>query len=51
MADLLNFERAQIVGARMTGISVKIPLNFFALARSTVSKVMAAFEKEGKSSH
>ena len=37
MADLSDFKRGQIVGAE-----------YFSVARNTVSKVMAAFEKEGR---
>ena len=48
MADLLNFKRGQIVGARMAGVSVIKTTELFGVARITVSKVMTTFAKEGK---
>ena len=59
MADLSEFNRGQIVDARMAGSSVtkikrwiktKINAELFGVA-STVSEVMTAFEKEGKPPH
>ena len=50
MADLSNFKRGQIVGARMAGASVTKTTKLLGLAKSTVSKEMIAFEKEGKTS-
>ena len=48
MADLSVFKRIQIVYAPMGGASVTKPTELFGVARSTVSKVMTALEKEGK---
>ena len=43
MADLSDFKRGQIVGARMAENA-----ELFSVARKTASIVMSAFEKEGK---
>ena len=48
MANLLDFKRRQILSACMAGASVIKTAELFGIARSTVSKVMTAFEKEGK---
>ena len=47
MADQSDFERGQIV-TRMAGVCVTNTAELFGVAKSTVSKVMRAFEKEGK---
>ena len=48
MADLSDFKRGQIVGARMVGISVTKTVQLFCISGGTVSKVMIAFEKGKK---
>ena len=50
MADLSDFKRGQIVGAHMAGASVRKTAKLFMVAKRAVSKVMIAFEKEGKTS-
>ena len=50
MADLSDFKRIQIVGARIAGAGVTKLTELFGVARSTVSKVMTAFEKIRKTS-
>ena len=50
MADQSDFKIGQIVGTRMVGASVRNTAELFSVARSTVLKVMTAFEKEGKTS-
>ena len=51
MADLSVFKRGKIVGARMAGARVTKTAELFGVARSSVSKVMRAFVKEGKPPH
>ena len=51
MADLSDFKRGQIIGARMAGASVAKSAELFGVVRITVSKVMTSFEKEGKPSN
>ena len=50
MADLSDFKRGQIVAAHVAGARVTKTAKLFGLARSTVSKVMIAFGKQGKAS-
>ena len=50
MADLSAFKRGQIVDVRKAGASVRKTTELFGVASSTVSKIMTAFEKEGKTS-
>ena len=48
MTDLSNFKSGQIVAACMAGASVTKTVEVFGVARSSVSKLMTAFKKEGK---
>ena len=48
MPDLLNFKRSHIVGARMAGASITKNTKLFGVAKITVSIVMTALEKQGK---
>lgn len=50
MADLTDFERGMIVGARLAGATVSETANIVGAGRSTVSTVMTAYSKEGKTS-
>ena len=50
MPDLSDFQRGQIVGARMAVASVTETAQMLGMSRGTVSKVMTAFEREGKMS-
>ena len=50
MPDLPDFQRGQIVSARMAGTSVTETARMLGVSRGTVSKVLTAFEREGKTS-
>ena len=50
MANLSDFKKGQIVGARVAGARVIQTTELFGVARNAVLKVMTAFEKEGKTS-
>ena len=50
MADLSDFKRRLIVGTCMDGASVAKTAELFVGAKSTVSKLITEFEKEGKTS-
>ena len=47
MGDLSDFKRSSFFGARMAGACEIKAAELFDVARSTSSKVMTAFEKEG----
>jgi transposase len=48
MGDLSNFERRQIVGARLEGASVTTTVTLLGVLSATVSKVMSAYTNHGK---
>jgi transposase len=50
MGDLANFERGQIVGARLPGASMTKTATLLGVSRMTVSKVMSAYTNHGKTS-
>ena len=50
MADLSDFKCGQIVGTRLPGACVTKTAGLFGVASSSVSKIMTAFENEGKTS-
>jgi transposase len=48
MEDWSDFERGQIVGARLAGASVIKISTLLGVSRATVSEVMSAFTNHGK---
>ena len=48
--DLIDFQRGVIVGARLTGASATEMARLADVSRATVSKVMVAWNTEGKTS-
>ncbi|KAF2353431.1 Transposase Tc1-like [Trinorchestia longiramus] len=50
MADLSDFQRAQIVSALMAGASVTETVRMLRVSRGTVSHVLTTFERKGKKS-
>ena len=48
MADLSDFKSVQMIGAGMASTRVTKNTELFIVSSSVDSKVMAAFEKEGK---
>ncbi|XP_067141717.1 uncharacterized protein [Centruroides vittatus] len=50
MSELSEFERGQIVGARMVGASITKVAKMFGVSRGTVSKIYTAYRTSGKTS-
>jgi hypothetical protein len=48
MGDLSDFEKGEIVGARLVGASVTKSATLLGVQRVTVSKVMSAYQKNWK---
>jgi transposase len=48
--DLSDFERGQIIGARLAGASVTKTATILGVSRATVSKVMLAYTNHRKTS-
>jgi predicted transcriptional regulator len=48
MVDLTDFERGQIVGARLCGASVTKTATLLGVSRAIISEVMSAFTNRGK---
>jgi hypothetical protein len=48
MGDFSDFERGQIVGARLAGASVIKTVTLLGVSRATVSEVMLAYTNHGK---
>jgi len=51
MRDLTDFEKGQIVGARMAGASITKTAELLGFSRTTMSGTMSEFEKHGKTSN
>ena len=51
MRDLTDFERGQIVGARMVEASITKTAEFLSFSRATISRTMTQFEKYEKVSN
>ena len=51
MRDLSDFEKGQIVGARMAGASITKTVELLGFSRATISRTMSEFEKPGKTSN
>ncbi|GFX35967.1 hypothetical protein TNCV_4214891 [Trichonephila clavipes] len=50
MSDLSDFQRGQIVEARLAGTSVTETSQLFSLSGGTMSKIMTTYTQLGKSS-
>ena len=50
MGDLTDFQRGQIVGARLAGASVTKPASLLGVSKAAVSKVMMTYTNNGRTS-
>ena len=50
MGDFSDFQRGQIVGARLAGASVTKTVTLFGVSRAAVSKVMMTYTNHGRTS-
>jgi len=50
MGDLSDFQRGQIVGVRLVGVSVTKSATALGISRAAVSKVMMPYTNHGKTS-
>jgi predicted transcriptional regulator len=48
MGDFSDFERGQIIGARLSGTSVTKTATLLRVSRATVSNVMSAYMNNGR---
>ena len=51
MRDLTDFEKGQIVGARVAEASINKTAELLGFSRATVSRTMSEFEKHGETSN
>ena len=51
MGDLIDFEKGQIVGARMAGASITKAAELLSFSRAIISRTMSKFEKHDKTNN